>query len=561
MGRYTLGKNKKFKRFIVQMIMVSLLVQNTVFCNKAKAMNVNQTDINIEDAGEVISNTPSVTPDSTSYPTNEPTLTVTPSIGPTDIPTVTETPTITLTPTPTPTITPTITPSVTPTPTNKPTATPTPTKTPDKFIPNTLKLMAKYDYVGNSVTNISIKKLSLRTLQNQIKNFGKLYGYGMPIKEYTEAMSNKWIDVTEYNKKPVKITIDISKTMDYKTYVDTLKKLSRYDGVYLYKIGKSTQGRDLYAVEIDVNSSVKKDIFMLTGQIHAREFAGGTFVVKEFVDLIQKAQTDKKTMDLLKKNKFVAVPIINVDGREALIKEPKKWTKGSELWKAYTNGTDGNRNFPGLQWGQVMKGYSRKSYIADKPGYSFYAGDYAGSNKETKAMMKWLYHYIVVEQATYFLDLHQQGSIIYAGKGWQTKQQESRSLNLRTKVMSILNSGYTYRKYSRVFEGTSYGLQGEGSSLTDYAISLAIGAKFSPASGFMVFTDKGKEYMLLEVKDLDTAKIKVKEANKKFAAITLEIGYGTSYLGNSTYTRNLLANEYRNYKFGELLKSLPIYSK
>ncbi len=469
---------------------------------------------------------------------------------------VTPTPTVPVTPSVTPSVAPTIAPTKAP----KPTVAPTPTKIP--YRSKTLERMSTYDYVGKSVTGISQKKEPLSVLQNRIKAYGSLYGSGMPYEEYKQAMNYQWVDATEYDKKPTKISVSIKDTMDYKTYVNTLKSLSRYKGVYLYKIGKSTLGRDLYAIEIDVDSSYKKNVIMMTGEVHGREFAGGTFIMKELVDLVQRAQTDKKTMELLKRNKYVAVPIINVDVREGLIYKPSSWTtKGGELWKAYADGTDGGRNFPGLQWGQVAKGSVFKSSIATKPGYANYAGKYAGSNSETKAMMKWLYHYIIVEKADRYIDMHQQGSIVYAGKTWQTKTQEKRSQQLRTDVMNILNKGITTRKYTRVYEGGLYGMLGEGSSLTDYAITLAVGAKFSPAYGFHTFTDGTKEYILLQVKDLDQSKIKFKEANSKFAAITLEIGYGRNYLGNSAATRRLLSQEYQYYNYAKLLETLPLSIK
>jgi hypothetical protein len=358
-------------------------------------------------------------------------------------------------------------------------------------------------------------------------------------------------------KKPCKISVNLTDSMNYATYVSILKKLSRYDGVYLYKIGKSTEGRDLYAIEIDMKSNLKKNVFMMTGQVHAREFAGGTFIVKEFVDLVQKAQTDKKTMEMLKRNKFVAVPIINVDGREALIRETSKWIRNGELWKAYTNGTEGNRNFPGLQWGEIENGSHLYWIIESKPTYANYPGKYAGSNNETKALMKWIYHYTVVEKASFFIDLHQQGSIIYAGKRWQTKQQEQKSLDFRTDLLTLINKGSTRRKYTRAYDTSNYGLQGEGSSITDYAASLAVGAKFSPAYGFLAFNDGKKEYILLQIKDLDKKLIQVKPANNNLAVATIEIGYSNSALGNSYTARRLMTSEYKNYNFDKLLETLP----
>ena len=467
---------------------------------------------------------------------------------------------IPITPTPPISVTPTVTPEPTIIPEPIVTVTPSPTTEPTKipYRSKTLESMSTYDYIGSSVTGLSTQKELVAELQKKLKTFGTLYGEGMPYEEYIAAMAYMWEDETAYDRKPTKISVDITKTINYDTYVSTLRKLSRYEGVYLYKIGTSTEGRDLYAIEIDMESNYDKNVIMQTGQIHAREFGGGTFIVKELVDLVQKAQTDKKAMDLLKKNKYVAVPIINVDGREALINSPSRWTTRSNgLWKAYTNGTDGGRNFPGLQWGQVAKGSRYKSTIATKPGYANYPGSYAGSNNETKAMMKWLYQYAVVEQAKLYVDMHNQGSIIYAGKTWQTKKQEQYSRELRTGVMGILNNTSNRRKYIRVYETTLYGMQGEGSSLTDYAISLAIGAKFSPAYGFSVFTDGEKESILMQVKDLDMTKMNMVEENPKFAAITLEIGYGKSYLGNSYNTRKLLAKEYKNYNYGKLLENLP----
>jgi hypothetical protein len=488
----------------------------------------------------------------------EPTIVPTPEVTviPTPEVTINPIPEVTVSPTPEVTISPTPEDTISPTPELSITPSPEPTKSP--FRSKTLEKMSEYDYIGNSVTGISKKKVAVKTLQKNLLSYGTLYGTGMPYDEYKVAMGYQWQDATEYDKKPTIINVDITKSMNYSAYINTLKKLSRYEGVYIYKIGKSTQGRDLYAVEIDVASDQKKNVFMLTGQIHAREFAGGTYIVKQLVDLIQKAQTDSKTMELLKKNKFVAVPIINVDGREALINEPKKWTtKGGEMYKAYTNGVDGGRNFPGLQWGQVLKGSRYKYSIAKSPGYANYPGSYAGSNRETKAMMKWLYHYIVVEQARYYIDMHQQGSIIYAGKTWQTKTQAQKSWDLRTNLRSVLNKGVTRRKYNNVYEGSIYGMQGEGSSLTDYSVTLAVGAKFSPAYGFHAFVSGNKEYILMQIKDLDRNVIKVKDANKNFAAVTMEIGYGRSYLGNSAATRKLLANEYKNYNYDKLLESLP----
>lgn len=557
------GMKKVKKTGISLMLMITLVIsQPSNMLVKARitmenSRNASNTSVNLSSIYNTLesSNTPTLTPTPTVPPLNS-----TPTISPipTEPPFV-STPTEPLEGTEapvTPTEPPTTPPETTLTPTIMPDISPTPTL--PLFRAKTLNLMAEYDYLSDSVTGVSQVKATLAELQKGLKGIGTLRGTGMPYEQYEKAMSYQWEDETQYDKQPVSIKVDITKTMDYNAYITVLKKLSRYEGVYLYKIGTSTQGRALYAVEIDMDSDYNKNVIMLTGQVHAREFGGGTYIVKQLVDLVQKAQTDKKTKELLKKNKYVAVPIINVDGREALIKTPGKYTKkDGTLWKAYPNGTDGNRNFPGLHWGQLLKGNKLNPIIEQKPGYANYPGTYAGSMNETKALMKWLYHYIVVEKAKIYLDMHMQGSIIYAGKTWQTKAQEKLSTDLRTGVMEVLNKGITKRKYIPVYESSIYGLKGEGSSLTDYAISLGVGAKFSPAYGFLAFTDGEKEYILMQIKDLDQTKLRFDAQNPNIAAITLEIGYGVKYLGNSNNARTLLANEYNYYNYGKLLEALP----
>ena len=478
-----------------------------------------------------------------------------PQVSPTIVPEVTNappevSPIVTITPTISPTI------SVTPTATPKPTVTPKPTP----FIPNTLKVMKEHNYVTESVTGVSRSRLSLTTLNKKLTKVGKVTKIGMTVTEYKKVMNNEWKDVTDYKNKPVKITVDTSKTLSYANYVSILKKLSRYDGVYLYEIGKSTNGRIMYSIEVDVKSKKDKKVIMLTGQTHSREFAGGVFILKQLTDLVQKAQIDNKTMLLLQSYKYVAVPIISLDVREGLIYSPSSWIQGGQLWKAYANGTDGNRNYPGLQWGEVSIGNTTSVSIAKKPGYGKYMGTYAGSATETKAMMKWFYQYVVVEQAVYHLDYHQQGSLIYAGKPWQTKAQENRCITFATKLKTFFNAG-NFRRYNYIKESASYGLQGEGSTATDFSVSLAVGAKFSPQYGFMVFSSNGKEYTLMEIRDLDTTKVKIKEANNKFATATIEIGYGTSYLGNSTLARQLITKEYKAYHYSSLLETIPTFIK
>lgn len=478
-------------------------------------------------------------------PTGESTSTV--------VPTPTEEPTPTVEPTPTEEPTPTVEPTPTeePTPTVEPTPTPTPTVKP-KPVSATLDFMSTYNYIANSVTGLSKKLFTQSKYQSAMKPYGKFTGKpGMPYSLYKDAMNYEWTDLTVKSKEVVKVTVDLKKQYPYNQCVAVMKKLSRHDGVNLYKIGESGEGRDMLALEIDLPSKYEKKTIILTGSMHAREGAGSVYILKQLSDLLNNKE-DKTFKKLLSRVRIVAVPLVNPDGREALIQTPGKYTlKNGQLWKGYTNGTDGNRNFPGVQWGQVLAGYSMNKNISTKPDGMFYAGDFAGNCMETQAMMKFLYHYIVVEKAVYYFDYHQQGRIAYAGKPWQTKAQRDRCKELANSALAVLNKKNS-KKYSWVNEVPSYGLSGEGSTLTDYAVALATGAKFSPAYGFMVYVDQ-KEIPLIAVKNLGTTKYKIQEANSEFATMTYEIGSGSSYLGYSKNTRELLAKEYEKYHFDQVL--------
>ena len=431
-----------------------------------------------------------------------------------------------------------------------------------KPVAPTVKSVNRFDYFEDSVTHITNEAYTREEINKLIEPYGTFDGpMGMPVEEYKEAMDYKWTDCTEYKKKaPTNITIDLTKKYRYSTLVNIMKKLSRIDGVYLFDIGETTEGRRMYAMEIDIPSDKKKTTVILTGNTHARETAGAVYVMKSIVDLLM--NDTEKNREILANIKFAVVACVNPDGRDGVLFETNKYTySDGQLLKAATNGTDINRNLPGLAWSQVAKGNNKTEYISYDPKKLYYPGDYACSLNESKAIMKFLYHYIVREKAQVYVDYHQQGRIAYAGKPWQTKEQEKRCKNMVNTYFETMNAGNEH-KYVWWGEVDEYNLDGTGSTLTDFAVSLSVGAKFSPGYGFYVYTDGKNEYPLIRIPDLDDDnKGVMKETNKKFATNTFEIGYGKDYLGGSEKTRKLQAKEYDNYHFGEVLWLINEYIK
>ncbi len=130
-------------------------------------------------------------------------------------------------------------------------------------------------------------------------------------------------------------------------------------------------------------------------------------------------------------------------------------------------------------------------------------------------------------------------------------------MNLRSQLFSLINKQSISSDYGRADDGEKYGLEGVGSTLTDYAAACAFGAKFSPAYGFCTMVDDDREVPLIEIKDMDNIDFKHDVPNSKFKTITLEIGIGSNYLGGTASTRKLIATEYTRYNFDELLLKLP----
>jgi hypothetical protein len=420
-----------------------------------------------------------------------------------------------------------------------------------------IKVINSIDLVEPSLSKYSESSLSLDEANSILKNHGKMLTAGMSYESYENAMKLKWEDETDYFNKPSAIDIDLESVIDNNKYYEILKILSRHEGVYLYKIGESVGGLPLYSISIDYPSKDSKRTFLFTGQIHSREFAGGVFLLKMFTDLIQKAATDKQISDMLRKVKYVAVPIVSLDVRQKIIESDQNYIRvQGELWKESLNGVDLNRNFPGINAG--MLSYTNRYSPATSAAASLARGPYFGCNPETQALMKWLFYYIIHEQAVYYADFHQQGMVMYSGKPWDTKDNEERYKNIALSVLSFMNAG-NWPKYRYIPEKPGYGLEGEGSTITDYAVSIAMGAKFSKAFGVCVIPDesRNKEYTLLHIKDLDNSGIKLKRGNDRFVAATYEIGYGDISLGYSQRARRLHAQEYEKYRYGKLLEVLP----
>ncbi len=385
--------------------------------------------------------------------------------------------------------------------------------------------------------------LSLEVINETYKKYGIMKVEGMKPEDYDKAMSIEW-EALNTQGEPEDLNIDLSDKMDYETIEKYILNLDRYKGVEVSVIGNSEKNKNIYMVKVDFvnehNPVKDKPIIMMTGNVHAREFAGTDYMIKFLNDTIKQAEQDPYTRALLENVTIVAVPLVNPDGREMII------DGRDEDRKSNANGVDLNRAMPSVNAGQLAKNVELYEDFSSKPGLDFFAGHNLGTESEMQAMIKWFNYY--VPRAYVYIDLHQMGGLTYYNKGFVTRESDSLSKEYAEKSDELLLGGYPLRQ-----EGIVYGFNSYGGTFTDYARSVAEGFIYSYALGRMVLVIDGVETPLICFLDLDDQMQYYRPVNENFRSICIEIGRKPNPLGNGKQARENRKNEYETYGWANFL--------
>lgn len=381
----------------------------------------------------------------------------------------------------------------------------------------------------------------LAVLNQQYAAYGSITIAGMEGSDYDEAMATAWTDI-ETPGEPVPYDIDLSDLMDYETIERYILNLGRYDGVQVTVIGQSEMGRNIYMVRLELagEATADKPLIMLTGSVHAREFAGAEYTVKFLNDTLAKAQTDAYTRALLGSVTIVAVPLVNPDGREMIL------SGGDPSRKSNAHGVDLNRAMPSVNAGQLAAGIDLAENFSVVPGMDFFAGNRLGTESETKAMIKWMAVY--VPQATAYIDLHQQGGSSLYDKPFTSSESDEACRAFAEAINGLLNDGYELEE-----ESEYYSLDGDGGTLTDYARSVSEGFVFSRRLGRMALSMDSGEMPLICFSDIDSCIEHYQPLNPGFMCMTIEIGRRPSYLGAGEGARARREREYERFGWEDFL--------
>lgn len=154
-------------------------------------------------------------------------------------------------------------------------------------------------------------------------------------------------------------------------------------------IGKSNQGRDIWAVRITKDAQAAHDpskpVVLYNGAHHARELMSVEVPLDTIETLLAGYGTDPKITHWVDANEIWVVPMVNVDGSNQVFTHDTMWRKNAKGCPASGTcashtGVDINRNYP---YGWASCNGSSSSSRADD-----YHGPSAGSEPETNAMMK-----------------------------------------------------------------------------------------------------------------------------------------------------------------------------
>ena len=148
----------------------------------------------------------------------------------------------------------------------------------------------------------------------------------------------------------------------------------------LKSIGKSLEGRDIWAIKISDNAAVKEQepVFLVNGMHHAREVMTPEITTDMVEYLVTRYGQDQEVTRWVDNTEIWVIPMFNVDGNN------KMWTENS-MWRKNTrdgHGVDINRNYP-AGWNSCNGSSGNKSA-------QDYRGTAPGSEPETQAMMNFV---------------------------------------------------------------------------------------------------------------------------------------------------------------------------
>lgn len=201
--------------------------------------------------------------------------------------------------------------------------------------------------------------------------------------EQYKILESKGYNITLHEVKGVSLGPD----QEYKNPDEIEQLLLNYHQQYplitkLISIGKSLEGRDIWALKISDNADLdeyyEEPAILFNSMHHAREVMTPEVGLDIIEYLLTNYASNQSVTKWVNSNEIWVIPMFNVDGNN------KMWSQDS-WWRKNTRGgfgVDLNRNYP--------SGWNSCNGSSGNTSSQTYRGDAPGSEPETQAMMNFV---------------------------------------------------------------------------------------------------------------------------------------------------------------------------
>ncbi|MBE5905562.1 MAG: hypothetical protein E7277_02045 [Lachnospiraceae bacterium] len=316
-----------------------------------------------------------------------------------------------------------------------------------------------YQVYRNDISSEPVATVEECTYKDSSISLGNQYDYNI-VPVAANGSLGQAISATVNPHTIVKIT---KQKYSYHSLAEDCKELANLypDRCRVTSIGTTVKGRKLYDVAIGNPKAPKS--FMVICTLHAREYACSVLAMRQIEYYLlnyNQSLNGMKPADALNNLQIHYIVMANPDGVTiSQTRHPR--------WKANSRGVDLNRNYP----------YHFK--VSGRPGSEGFTGWKAGSERETKAIMRFTNKLRKKQKLQAVINYHAMGQIIfgdYNGKDNKVKSE--------TKDLYWMARGLTGYK-----SAASYGGSGAG-NLREYLlynakipnITIEIGHTFCPVS-------------------------------------------------------------------------------
>lgn len=260
--------------------------------------------------------------------------------------------------------------------------------------------------------DVKSKMIDVLVNDNQL-DFLTKHGYDITVSE-TKGVTRK--PDSEY-KNPEEIESIVKNFND--RFPNITKRVS---------IGKSLEGRDIWALKISDNPSTNETsepAVLFNSMHHAREIMTPEVSIDIIEYLLTNYKIDAKVTDWIDSTEIWVIPMFNVDGNN------KMWNHDS-WWRKNTRGgygVDLNRNYP-AGWGSCNGSSGSRSSQT-------YRGTAPASEPETQAMM----NFISKVRPVFDISYHSYSEIVIYPYGCGKKRTQTKEVveKIGKKVGSLLN--------------------------------------------------------------------------------------------------------------------------